>query len=631
MKRSDTTTSYDTTHNDHDTTKTQTGAVIMGSDSEGGPAAAVAAATDAVAAAQAVWKIHGALIFGQVCFGVGSVITALGLPAVPPFVFALYREIAAGMVLILASYILEHASLLELMAIERAQATKKRHSSRVVVVRSAAVSSSVSFVPTTNKPDERNTTNNKESNTATLLDHERSSSHGSTSTQQRPFATPHLVQTLRHRVGRTTRRILEGSHPYTSSLSVLLPRRDWWRFVLLGGVVYGNQACFVTGIKLAGPVAGAIWQPSQPLITAALSMLLGYEPVNPRRIVAIVLSLSGCIFMVVVAAASSSSSSAAAAVSTNKVAVSIDTAAGIVQSNNHNNQYRTNDDEQQQQQQQRIWMGNVLFFINCLCTSVFILLSRTKAFQRYPPLFITATTYAIAAIIMIPTAILVSVSESLSNFFCPECPFDVDAIAITTASSSSATAAASSNYWSIPPSAMGALFYNVIFTSVIAYGILMWANKKSKTGTMVMAYTVLQPVTASILTVLLVHVFHLVPDCATNTHTSHRKISTAAATEEDVTACLTPPGWDAVIGTIAVLMGLLLVIDTEPKSNASSSSSSSGSENKALHPAPAGGIVLLETKTKEIMDTTDNTLHNRSKSNTEFDLLLPRSLTESSF
>jgi len=415
-------------------------------------------------------------------------------------------------------------------------------------------------------------------------------------------------------------------------LSVLLPRRDWWRFVLLGGVVYGNQACFVTGIKLAGPVAGAIWQPSQPLITAALSMLLGYEPVNPRRIVAIVLSLSGCVFMVIVAAASSSSS-AAAAVSTNKVSVSIDTAAGIVQSsNNHNNQYSTNDDKQQQQQQQRIWMGNVLFFINCLCTSVFILLSRTKAFQRYPPLFITATTYAIAAIIMIPTAILVSVSESLSNFFCPECPFDFDPIAIATASSSSAAvAAASSNYWSIPPSAMGALFYNVIFTSVIAYGILMWANKKSKTGTMVMAYTVLQPVTASILTVLLVHVFHLVPDCATNTkNTSHRKIITAAATEEDVTACLTPPGWDAVIGTIAVLIGLLLVIDTEPKSNASSSSSS-GSENKALHPAPAGGIVLLETKTKEIMDTTDNTLHNRSKSNTEFDLLLPRSLTESSF
>ena len=628
MKRSET-TSYDTTHNDQDTTKTQTGAVIMGSDREGGPTATATtvAATDAAAAAEAVWKIHGALIFGQVCFGVGSVITALGLPAVPPFVFALYREIAAGMVLILASYLLEHASLLELMAIERAQATKKRHSSRVVV---QSVSPSLAFLPITNKPDERNNNtninNNKESNTATLLDHERSSSHGSTSTQQRPFATPRLVQALRHRVVRTTRRILEGSHPYTSSLSVLLPRRDWWRFVLLGGVVYGNQACFVTGIKLAGPVAGAIWQPSQPLITAALSMLLGYEPVNPRRIVAIVLSLSGCIFMVVVAAASSSS----AAASTNKVSVSIDTAAGIVQSNNHNNQYRTNDDEQQQQQQQRIWMGNVLFFINCLCTSVFILLSRTKAFQRYPPLFITATTYAIAAIIMIPTAILVSVSESLSNFFCPECPFDVDAIAITTASSSSATAAASSNYWSIPPSAMGALFYNVIFTSVIAYGILMWANKKSKTGTMVMAYTVLQPVTASILTVLLVHVFHLVPDCATNTHTSHRKISTAAATEEDVTACLTPPGWDAVIGTIAVLMGLLLVIDTEPKSNASSSSLS-GSENKALHPAPAGGIVLLETKTKEIMDTTDNTLHNRSKSNTEFDLLLPRSLTESSF
>ena len=55
------------------------------------------------------------LIFGQICFGLGSVITALGLGTISPFVFALYREIAAGIILLISSYCLEYNNSLVMM------------------------------------------------------------------------------------------------------------------------------------------------------------------------------------------------------------------------------------------------------------------------------------------------------------------------------------------------------------------------------------------------------------------------------------------------------------------------------------------------------------------------------------
>ena len=108
--------------------------------------------------------IHLALIMGQLMFGLGSVIAALGLPACNPFAFALYREVAAGAILMVASHF-------------------------------------------TNKS------------------------------------------------GPKTR-----FHP---------------RLVWLGFCIFGNQAGVITGIKLAGPVSAAVWQPSQPIFTAAIGMILG--------------------------------------------------------------------------------------------------------------------------------------------------------------------------------------------------------------------------------------------------------------------------------------------------------------------------------------------------------------------
>jgi uncharacterized membrane protein len=55
--------------------------------------------------------VNGALLLVQTIFGVGSVVGALGLPAFNPLVFALIREVCAGMILFIASIVTTDVSI----------------------------------------------------------------------------------------------------------------------------------------------------------------------------------------------------------------------------------------------------------------------------------------------------------------------------------------------------------------------------------------------------------------------------------------------------------------------------------------------------------------------------------------
>jgi drug/metabolite transporter (DMT)-like permease len=140
------------------------------------------------------------------------------------------------------------------------------------------------------------------------------------------------------------------------------------------------------------------------------------------------------------------------------------------------------------------------------------------------------------------------------EFLCPEC----------------------TSTWHIPPGAIGALIYNILFNSVAAYGILTWANQYA-TGTLVMIYTVLQPVTAAFLTTILVSVLHIYPSCFPNDDTQDDSNSTmtttlsssSSSTITTTTACLDLPGWETLVGMIGVFLGLMLVITTEPNTDLS--------------------------------------------------------------
>lgn len=284
--------------------------------------------------------VQASLILGQTFFGLGSVIAALGLPACNPFAFALYREIAAGTILLGAS-------------IWQA---------------------------------------NYSSNSITA------SSPGS---------------------------CYSPLHHY-----------DWQRFTLLGLCIFGNQAGVIAGIKLAGAVTAAVWQPSQPIMTAAICMALGREAPDKRRVAGVVLSFLGCTAMVVL--------------STKQAAAT----EGDVNT--------TTLDRPDSGRSAKELVGHLFFFVNCLSTCLYVILSK-RPLLVYPPLMVAAWSYNIAAVFMGLTVFIMSLTPSAMFFLCPDCK----------------------SIWNIPPGAIFALLYFILFNSVGAYAILTWANQYA-TGTLVM-------------------------------------------------------------------------------------------------------------------------------------------------
>jgi len=303
-------------------------------------------------------RVQAALITAQICFGLGGVISALGLPACNPFAFALYREIAAGSILLVASHWPNYYSTLCGDAIV------------------AAGTRTASSAP----------------------------------------ASPSIL-------------------------------RQWKRFALLGLALFGNQAGVIAGIKLAGPVAAAVWQPSQPIMTAAICMMLGWEPPAMRRIAGVFISFAGCAVMVILSTKKDSASEHAVAAENDGTGT--DTGS---------------DSDGQDPSGGRVLqdlVGHCLFFFNCLCTSLYVLLSK-KALLVYPPMKVTAWSYNIAAMFMIIMAYLTSLSDRAMLFLCPDC----------------------AGTWTIPTGAVLALAYAIIFNSVIAYALITWSNQFA-TGTLV--------------------------------------------------------------------------------------------------------------------------------------------------
>ena len=103
----------------------------------------------------------------------------------------------------------------------------------------------------------------------------------------------------------------------------------------------------------------------------------------------------------------------------------------------------------------------------------------------------------------------------------------------------------------MPEAALLALAYWILFQSVGAYALMTWGNMHAS-ASLVSAYTVLQPVTSSLLTALIL---------ASGAYGN-------CARQDDDDACLSMPGVGD-LGAIGVVIGLYLVITSEvapPKS-----------------------------------------------------------------
>ncbi len=279
---------------------------------------------------------------------------------------------------------------------------------------------------------------------------------------------------------------------------------DLPKFLVSGFGIFCSQAFYITGIKLSSAVAASVWQPTQPIFTAAVSMVLGWEPFSFERCVGILVAFFGCAIMVL-----GGGGAAGEAI------------GGDGADNGAFSQL----------------MGQFSFFINCCGSSLYVLSSKTIIKTgRYESVSVTAWSYAVASFLMLCFSILCSFSEEVSRFLCSDCREGV---------------------WHVPKSAIPAMMFFIIFTSSISYGLITWANKHAS-GTMVIGYTVTQPIASAVVIQLLVS-FGFYEGCKA----VHRFLESGSQ-EEIAKACLDLPDKFTLIGGIGVFCGLMAIIYTEP-------------------------------------------------------------------
>ena len=222
-----------------------------------------------------------------------------------------------------------------------------------------------------------------------------------------------------------------------------LPRANKasFRFFATGLALFANQFCFIVGEKLANAVVGSAWQPTQPIFTAAISIVLGYERGTWAKLIGILLAFGGACFMVFFGA---------------------DASGG-----GHK------------------FIGNILFFFNCLGTSLYVIWSK-PLLKQYPPMTVTGWSYITASVMMFLTVMVVNSSDSLIRFVCGD-----DATSCI------------QKPWNVPSTTVLALLYWIFFNSVLAYLMMTWGNKFAEPSK-VLAYTAVQPTTSAILSAILI-------------------------------------------------------------------------------------------------------------------------------
>jgi len=430
--------------------------------------------------------VHIALILANSFFGLGSIVGTLGLSTMNPLCFTFVRGVSAGILLLLTSLV--YKSVIGRHVVPQQRQEQQQQPSE----------ETESFLIAT-----------------TMEEHNYHS----------------ILQSGRGHY----------KEEYEENYYQLLPQnwKDWKLFVILGFLVSIDLGAYIIGLHLAGPIVGSIWQPSIPILTAAISMLLlKLEKAKIWRIVGVLVAFGGCVSMVLL--------------------------------NNNNDHGHDDDDDDndgnddnhthaddnllllQVHSRGMFLMGNLLFFSACMCDSCFVLLSK-EVLKVYPPLTVTAWCYLLASPFLLVAALASSMVPSWQAIICPDCrpeePWDDGSSLLF-------------SVMSIPKDTLPAFIYYVLLMSMGAWGLILWANQYV-TGTFVVGYSVLQPIMSTVFVVLLL-MFGWVPDCQQQQEELQQVAMVGNNDEGGQVSCLDKPGVGALAGMVGIFVGLTLVIQTEP-------------------------------------------------------------------
>ena len=202
--------------------------------------------------------------------------------------------------------------------------------------------------------------------------------------------------------------------------------KDLMLIIACGVFMFGNQFLYIIGIKLGSATVAASWQPTQPVIVLAISMMLKWEPVSARRIFAIVLASAGATTMAALGP--------------------------------HPDDADT---------MSMVWSSMALF-ADCVCAAGLIICSKFLG-GRYPPLMLTSSCYLVSSVLMGTTTLVATLQTE--------------------------------NAWDMPTEAVYTIGYWVIFGSMVAYGLMLWAIAHVD-ASFVSVYSCLQPMAAAALSLI---------------------------------------------------------------------------------------------------------------------------------
>lgn len=216
-------------------------------------------------------------------------------------------------------------------------------------------------------------------------------------------------------------------------------RKVLWRF-LPGVFIFVDQFCSLTGNKLAGPTSAAAWQPSQIVFTICVSVCIGQEALTGRKVCGMVLVFAGAVCLVWLGGRSHGVSGGGS----NPRA------------------------------------GQLFFLFNCLASSLEVVVWRSLLRHSRSPtahLAVMAESYLAAAVLMCTACVIVSSFPAAVNFLCPECD---------------------GNPWRLPPDAVWAIVYSVVFQTIVGYCAQAWALRYADSS-LVALYSATQPIFATLL------------------------------------------------------------------------------------------------------------------------------------
>lgn len=254
-------------------------------------------------------------------------------------------------------------------------------------------------------------------------------------------------------------------------------------FIGPGLSLFCNQLFFITGLKLSSSITASAWQPSQAILAVIYGWCLNVE--HNIDIYKILGILSGTCGALFM----------------------------ILFRSNDTNTMSTFD----------IIGGNICFFINCSTTALYLIFGK-RLLEIYPSATVTGYSYICATILMTITAFTVASSEKILHFLCHDCH----------------------GAWEVPTETIYALAYWILGQSLLSYLLMTWANQYAAPS-INLAYTVLQPLTSTILSQILIY-----------TDTIKR------CTKNNSDNCLYAASWND-LGAIGIVIGLYFVIYSDRK------------------------------------------------------------------